>query len=81
MEEENYLAWVGVDWSMILSVKEMIWLCKNKCFFTVNIFCVKYFEVQIEILEASGVKYCIDSCLLKDADSKIKFCLSFLIFN
>jgi hypothetical protein len=47
MEEENYLAIVGVDWSMILFVKEMIWLCQNKWFFfAVKIFCVKCLDVQ-----------------------------------
>jgi hypothetical protein len=72
------LAGVIVDWSMILSVK--YGFVKTNVFFAVKIFCVKCLDVQIEILEASGVKYCIDFCLLKDADSKIQFCLSFLIF-
>ncbi len=80
MEEENSLAWVGVDWSLILFVKEMIWLCKNKCFFCSEHFLCEIFWCANRNFRSFRGKI-LYWLLLKDADSKIQFCLSFLIFN
>jgi len=73
--------WCRLEYDSICERNDMA-LSKQMGFFCSEDFlCEMPWCAKIKILEASGVKYCIDFCLLKDADSKIQFCLSFLIFN